>query len=365
MRHPIWILNSTLLFLLIVSGLFMFFAYTTVPERESIEPDVYVKPVQKDEMQINIAKIYQDDLFGTYKKELTPVPEYVKPVPQPPVPETPMVPEIPKPQFLDPLSITLKGIIVIGYDESKNRAIIVDEKTAKEKAYKVEDTIEDAQVIKIMNNKVILLRANGQQEVLYLREHDAKNDPTYSIITGWETVIKKTGNNEYLVNPTTFLERVNNLAQFIDLLDLTTVYQKGKSIGCRIGKLEPQSMGTALGMRSSDIVTQINEITATDTPNRFAIYQEIIKMGPKDTISVEILRNNRTIMIYYTIDEFTQEKDIDDTPPTQEQLEKEKVKTLHQKHSFAPTIEELRKRERRNMLERGKAPKTTVPSSSE
>jgi len=345
----------------------MFFAYTTIPERENIEPDVYIKPIQKDEIQINIAKIYQDDLFGTYKKEFTSEsePEYVKPVPTPPVPERPMVPEAPKPQFLDPLGIMLKGIIIVGYDESKNRAIIKNEKTAKEKAYKIEDTIEDAQVIKIMNNKVILLRSNGQQEVLYLRENDAKYDPIYNIITGWETVIKKTGNNEYLINPITFLERVNNLAQFIDLLDLTTVYQKGKSIGCRIGKLDSQSMGTALGLRSSDIVTQINEIAATDTPNRFAIYQEIIKMGPHDTIAVEIVRNNRIIMIYYTIDEPSEEKDVAGNSFTQEQLEKKKVKKLHQKHSFAPTIEELRKRERHNMLERGKAPKTTVPSSSE
>ena len=367
MRHPIWILNSALLFLFAVSALFMFFAYATVPERESIEPDGYVRPVQKNEMQINIAKIYQDDLFGTYKKEFSPEnePEYVKPTPQPPTPERPMVPEMPRPQFLEPLNVALKGIIVIGYDESKNRAIIVDEKTAKEKAYKVEDSIEDAQIIKIMNNKVILLRTNGQQEVLYLREHDAKHDPTYTTITGWEMVIKRTGQNEYTINPATFIERVNNLAQFIDLLDLTTVYQRGKSIGCRIGKLEPQSMGVALGLRSSDIIVQINDIPAIDTPNRYAIYQEIVNMNAKDTISVEVVRNGRTIMLYYTIEEFNEEKDAHDIKTTPERIQQEKIKTLREKHSFAPTIEELRKRERRNMLERGKAPTKFIPSGPE
>jgi len=367
MRHPIWILNSALLFLLLVAGLFMFFLYTAAPERESIEPDGYIKPIQKDDVQINIAKIYQDDLFGTYRKELLPEqePEYVKPVPQPPIPEEPMIPETPQPQFLDPLDITLKGIIVIGYDESKNRAIIVDEKTSKEQAYKVEDKIEDAQVIKIMSNKVILLRSNGQQEVLYLREHDAKYDPTYSIITGWEMAIRRTGAHDYLINPNTFLERISNLAQFIDQLDLTTVYQKGKSIGCRIGKLEPQSLGTALGLHSSDIVTKINEIAATDTPNRFAIYQDIVKMKSHDTITVELLRNNNKIMVHYTLDEFKDEKEVGELPPTPEHVEQQKIKSLQQRQSFAPTIEELRKRERRNMLERGNTPKTSVPSSSE
>lgn len=367
MRHPIWALNSTLLALFLMSGLFMFFAYTTVPERETIEPSHYKKPVQKNEMHINIATIYQDDLFGTYKKEfaLDKEPSYVQPIPQPPIPQEPMVPETPKPQFLDPLNITLKGIIVIGYDESKNRAIIVDEKTAKEKAYKTEDTIEDAQIIKIMNNKVILLRANGQQEVLYLREHDAKIDPTYHIITGWETVIKKIGHHEYIVNPSTFLERVSNLAQFIDLLDLTTVYQKGKSIGCRIGKIDQSSMGNALGLLSNDIVTHINDIPATDTPNRFNIYQEIIKMKPKDVISVELLRNNNKIMVYYTLETFADETNKENDTELEKKTEQEKIKILQQKHSFAPTIEELRKRERRNMLERGKISRETVPSSFE
>lgn len=367
MRHPIWIFNSALLILLFGTGLFMLFTYSTVPERESIEPDVRLKPKQKDVVQINIEQIYKDDLFGTYKKEIIPEKQYdfVPPVPEPPMPEVPVVPEVPKPQFLDPLNITLKGIMFIGYDESKNRAIIVDEKTSEEKAYKVEDIIEDAYVIKIMRNKVILLRSNGQQEVLYLREHDAKNDPTYAVITGWEMVIKRVAPTKYRINPATFLERVHNLAQFIDLLDLTTVYQRGKSIGCRIGKLEAQSLGAALGFRSGDIITKINNIPATDTPNRFEIYQSIIKKHTNDEIAVEVLRNNNTIMIYYVLDRFEEEMAQADSKISEEQIEKQKQEVFRQRHSFAPTVDELRKRERRNMLERGRIPQPIIPSSSE
>jgi len=367
MRHPIWIFNSALFLLLVATGFFMFFTYVTAPDRESIEPGRYIKPSPQEEKQINIAQIYKDDLFGTYVKEVIPEeePDFVLPAPEPPAPEPSVIPEAPKPQFLDPLKINLKGIIVVGHDESKNRAIIFEEKTSEEKLYKVEDTIEDAYVIKIFNNKVILLRSNGQQEVLYLREHDAKHDPTYMVITGWEKVIKRTAPNILHINPSAFLERVSNLAQFIDLLDLTTVYQKGKSIGCRIGKLDPQSLGTALGLRTGDIVKQINNIPATDTPNRFAIYQEIIKMNHESTISVDILRSNQELSMQYILDPFEEDKTTEEKKDDPEQVKKENIKMLQQKHSFAPTINELRKRERHNMLERGKEPKSNMPSSSE
>ena len=42
---------------------------------------------------------------------------------------------------------------------------------------KTGDVIEDAQLMRIFSNKVVLVRSNGQQEVLYLREKDAKTDP--------------------------------------------------------------------------------------------------------------------------------------------------------------------------------------------
>jgi len=368
MRHPVWIFNSSLLVLLALESMFMFIAHTNVPERESIEPEAYVKPVHKDEVQINVAQIYENDLFGTYKKEfLRAEPAvYAATVPEPPLPEEAIIPATPKPQFLDPLNITLKGVVFVGYDEEKNRAIIFEEKTARERPYKLEDKIEDAQIIKIMPNKVVLLRSNGQQEVLYLREFDAQFDPTYAPITGWELVIKKTEANSYRINPTTFLERIHDLSQFIDLLDLTTVYKQGKSIGCRIGKLEPLSLGSALGLQPGDIITRMNDIPAIDTPHRFAIYQEVVNMKPNDVLSVEIVRNDKNLMVYYTLEEFSVESTVEEAPKkSPEAIEQDNIKLLQQKQSFAPTIDELRRRERQNMLERGRAPRASEPSSTE
>ena len=330
MKHPIWIFNSILVFFITAVCLFVVFTYKTAPERESLEPDAFRKSIQKDELKVNISKIYEDDLFGTYKKPLTPEEKLVfeKPAPTPPEPAQPKPPEHPKPQFLDPLKITLSGIIIIGYDESKNRAIIKDEKTSTEKAYQVGDNIEDAQIIKIVHDKVILLRSNGQQEIIYLREYDATHDSTFAPITGWEMVIQRKGKDTFTINTTAFLERVSNLAQFIELLDLTTVYQRGKSIGCRIGKLEENSLGIALGLQSGDIVTHVDNVPATDTPNRFSIYKNIIALKPNESVSADIIRNNNKIHITYIIAPLDK-KNVEQVSEqlSEEQLKKEKIKT--------------------------------------
>ena len=41
MKHPFWIINSTLFLLLILALFFIFFSQTSVPEKEDIEPAAY------------------------------------------------------------------------------------------------------------------------------------------------------------------------------------------------------------------------------------------------------------------------------------------------------------------------------------
>jgi len=230
--------------------------------------------------------------------------------------------------------------------------------------YKVGEIVEDAQLIRIFRNKVIFLRSNGQQEVLYLREQDAKFDPAFATIDGWNNVIQKVGENNYLINPKEFIFRVTNLAQFIDILGLTSAYQKGKSIGCRVGSFGADSLGVYLGLQTGDIILTINNIPAIDTPNRLKIYNSILTLQLDGIIRVELLRNRQKKIFNYTLQEFGT-----DTPEAHtkklapqiqsiiQPLKKEQKETiLKQKHKFAPTVKEIRARERHNMFEKSKAP---------
>jgi len=116
MKQPLWILNSALFALVLLVLVFIYFSRVPIEERENIEPDLSRVSVSKEVSKINIEKIYEYDLFDTYKEEYEPIeePELVKPIPAPPRPSVVKIPPKEKPKFLDPLKITLKGIIVIG-----------------------------------------------------------------------------------------------------------------------------------------------------------------------------------------------------------------------------------------------------------
>lgn len=359
MRHPLWLLNSSLLLLLLITLGFIGFTREKVPSREPIEPDGYVQPTKEDVSHINIQKIYETDLFNTYQQEFPQIdpqrPQVADTFPAPPVEQQVIVPEKPKTTFVEPLSIVLKGIIIVGDDDTKNKAIIANKKTLQENLYKKEDRIEDAQLIGIFNNKVIFLRSNGQQEVLYLREKDVALDPTYGTSKEWDNIIQPTGPHSFIVSPREFIARVKNLAHFIDMLNLTTVYAKGTSIGCRIGHLNENSLGAVLGLSSGDIVLSINEIPVTDTRNRLQAYKNITELKPGATVEVVIEKRNKETTLHYTLQELNPFEP-DGPEPTAEEIKREQVKILQQKHKFAPTMKQIRQQERNMMRSHGRKP---------
>jgi type II secretory pathway component PulC len=349
---------------MVLVGLFVFFSGARIPRRTSIiiEPHTYGKT--KEEFEVNIQKIYENDLFGTFHKE---IPVYQQPVftldipPAPPV-QAPIIPKIPEPTFLEPLNITLKGIIVVGRDEQKNRVIIADNKTDREQTYKTGDTLEDAQIIRIFNNKVLFLRSNGQQEVLYLKEYDAKHDPAYTMLDDWRDVIRPTGPNSYEVSPHGFVLQINTLSQFIDALGLSTAYSKGNSVGCRIGSLTDHSLGLNFGLATGDIVTSVNDIPATTTQNRLEIYKLVTHLQESDIITVDVQRRGTPVQLKFTLKEFNAVPVVEAgvTAPIQskEQELEQKKEVLRKKHTFAPTIKELQQHERELMIKHRKKPRS-------
>lgn len=368
MKHPLWILNISLLALLIVALGFILLSRPRVPSIADITPEITTKPLGAETISVNITKIYEDDLFGTYRKEMPAYqPGALPPLPEPPIAKPVSVPPVPTPQFLEPLNITLRGIIIVLSDENDNRAIIADNKTNKEATYHVGQKFEDAQLIRILNNKIIFLRSNGQQEVLYLREKDAKLDPAYAFNNHFDDVVQKITESQFNVSPREFINRIKNLAQLIDLLDLTTVYKDGKNYGTRVGQAGSNSIGSALGLLHGDIVMQVNGIPATNTSNRFAIYKQIENLKENDTITVKIQRGGTAVTLRYTLKEFRpstvskSERVPSTTTVTREEttsvdwLKEEQLKSLESRRKLAPTVNEIHEQEKKALLQKSKS----------
>ncbi|MBI2775543.1 hypothetical protein HYX58_06040 [Candidatus Dependentiae bacterium] len=309
MKQPWWLINSILVLVAALAIAFMFFARPKLPARVSFQPTSEVRAHKQEITKIDLAKIYANDLFDTYKAPAVMQPEVPDslgtPLPPPPTPKVSTIPQAPPPRFLEPLAINLKGIVV-GSDERLDVAIIESTKEGRSKNYRLGEKIEDAQLIKIYKNKIILIRANGQQETLYVNQFDAELEQLLSPKTNWDSVIKKVNETEYLVDPDLFVERVENLAQFIDMFNITTVFQQGVSIGCRIGKMQATSPGFALSILPGDIVQEINGISCATVNGRMQAYEKVSALPIGGTIAVKLLRKNIPISLFYTLQKMDQ-----------------------------------------------------------
>ena len=371
MRHPLWIVNSSLLVLLLVVVGFVLITRQELPAKKvtSKKSNSEATPVKKVEA-ISLSKIYENDLFDTVKQPLPDLhePEHLQDAPQPPTPTQPVIPaEIEQP-LLPPLNVTLKGVMIIN-DDSHNIAMITDNATLKEKNYKVGDSVQDAQIIKIFSNRVTLVRSNGQQESLYLTEKDIQNDPlTLNTKEHWSEVVYKKDDSLFTVDPDMFVKVIPNLALLIDMFDITTVYKEGKSIGCRIGTVDQNSLNAALGFEKYDIITKVLDLPISTLDQRMEAFKEVIKLTKGQSCKVEILRKNKPMTFTYTLEDLdtsflktgispatpinTQKTGIL-TGPTSEELEQQRIAMLKEKYQFAPTMQEIMLEQKKAMLHEG------------
>lgn len=316
MKSPLWILNSTFTVLFLFSLLIMFFMRIQIPPRTSLVPQVLAPARDNDISKINPALIYENDPFGTVFKPVEQKagekeeeePEIF--VPTPPNMVSPTERSQAAIEFLPPLSLKLRGII-FNSNALYSRAMIANTKTNTEALYRVGDKIEDATLIHISKRKVVFIRPNSQQELLFINEEDAEKDPLYQGERIWSKIITPLDENVYRIDSTGFGKHITNVAQIFDQLDVTTAFDKGKNIGCRIGKLSSHSLGGQLGLHQGDVVVAVNNIPPTTTKNRVSIYQAIKNAGVQQRISVFVLRGGQQREIVYMVQKITDEEDVE------------------------------------------------------
>jgi type II secretion system protein C len=360
-RHPIWILNSSLAMLLFIAAAIVLLTQQKVPRFVSIEPTAYSAPMAKQISTIDINKIYDNDLFDTYQKKDVEIKkkQLADLLPPPPVPLSVTLPGVAQPNFLEPLQIKLKGIIFVG-DDQKNRALI--ERTGQEFNFKLGDTIEDAQLIGIFKNKVVIIRSNGQEETIFLREKEAKKFGIAHSLERWEDVIKIVDANHFVVDPEAFIEVIPSLAALINDLDLITVYKNGQPAGTRIGSLNPGSLGLELGLQMGDIITAINGKKANTVTERLGVYADMIRLPLGAVIEVGFTRFNSPQKIVITLEDFGKKPTLEfyteprttvqEPKKTVADIEEEKAELLRKNYNFAPTLQEIKRREKKMILEK-------------
>lgn len=307
MKSPLWIINSILAIILVVLFAFIMYSMSTLfvrPPSASIKVTALPEVGKKEDVKPqHLSLIYEEhDLFSTYRPAITPVKkiDMLPAIPQPPnaIP----LRSTPKPaiQFLQPLPLKITGIIASS-NEAKSQVSLINTNTGKTESFKVGDKVLDAYILRIFPRKVSVVRSNGQQETIYMYPDEAKLDTTRMQDTTWSDVIQQQSERSYMVNPTAFGSRINSLATLIDMVDLTTASQRGKSLGVRIGKMKQTSIGFASGFQPGDIIIKILDIAPVSTAERMEIFNKIASLDLGAQITMQFMRDDSIYTNTYTL----------------------------------------------------------------
>jgi len=358
MKQELWIINSSLLGIFLVTLVIGSFLQQQAPrfrlKKHTLEERKKIKELTPEE----IKNIYKYDLFGTFvSKTFAPSrQQLVPPMPQPKKVTLPKPPEIPKHEFIPALTLTLKGI-AFSSDEEKSVSIIEDE-NKQESIYKTGDMIKDAQLIKISQNRITLLRVNGQHETIYLRDEDIQKPQDETEKKSWDHIAKKINETTYELDGKNFAKEIPDLGTLCEKLSLVTVYTKGKPTGTRIATVAENSIGSSIGLQKNDTITAINNLSATDKKERMKIYDTLVSMPIGQSVKIELQRNKQPVSLTYKLTEL---KKIPKRVFTPKKVEGTEEKKTEEKKPNLP-LSKLQKRaqKRRNFAKKHQGPQNNV-----
>jgi type II secretion system protein C len=291
MKQQLWIVNSALLAISFITIIVSLFLRQSPPplrvKRIAAKEPTVQKPLSPEE----IKNIYKYDLFGTFspKKFAPSLQKLVTPMPEPKKPPIAKPPKLIKPDFIPSLKVGLKGI-AFASDEEKSICIIADE-TKKEQVYHVGEKIKDGQIIKIAQNRVTILRVNGQHETIFLREDEIRKRVKPK---KWDHVVQKVETNKFEIDIAQFPQEIASLGTLVEMLGLLIAYQNGNPTGMKVTHLNKNSLGEALGLQKNDVIFSINGINCADKKNR--IIPLVLKRDNQDiNLSYQLVKGKRII----------------------------------------------------------------------
>ncbi len=212
------------------------------------------------------------------------------------IPEISKAPEKHFNEFVDPLTVSINGIVISSANAEKNMAVIADE-TDKEANYKVGDRIKDSTILKIFRDRVVFLRMNGQVETHYLYESAIQNnqpDPASAITSA--------GDNKFEINVLRFKKIIPNVGVFLSKIDLIPLTdENNKILGMIVNEASEKSLADLLGFKADDLIIKIDGLDLSSNKNRIAAYDNIVKKQNDEELVVEFDRNGTIMKNSYLI----------------------------------------------------------------
>lgn len=302
MIQQLQVLNS-LLTIIAVSVSMLYFALLEIPPRGPFKSQMVEESLDNMKKRPIIVKdfIFQNDLFATFNpvEPSLRAQNQIQSMPTFQWGAINIPPEQKKTEILPALPVILNGI-VLSSDVDNSMAVISDE-TLKERVLYVGDELKDAFLAKIMKNKIILFRSNGQQETFFLRKEDEGILTSQEPGGEWKRVIIALGEGVFQVDSEQFIKKVPSLGIFIEMFHLVPVTTVEGFSGIQCEAVKKFQMLQDFGLQARDLITSINDIMLTDQNKMLKAYEEVVTTQESGTVEVKLQRNNQEIILKYVI----------------------------------------------------------------
>lgn len=201
---------------------------------------------------------------------------------------------------LEETELKLKLWGTVASDNQENSfAIIEDESKRKQFIYKTNDTVQNATVKMILEDKVVL-SVSGSDEVLQLQKRTGSSSTSTRSTT---TSVRTTGTTSSVQTTRISLRRtqvesaMENLSEL--MTQVTVEYQNKDGVeGLALSNIKPNSLFRRMGLRNGDVLVAVEGQPLTSADQALQLYENL---KTSDSASVEINRRGRSRIIQYRI----------------------------------------------------------------
>jgi len=196
------------------------------------------------------------------------------------------------------LNLTLKGIIA--NQGSSNSLALIAVNGGKEQHYKIGDTIEGDEIIRIESRRVIL-RRNGINEALDLEVRKLSGSNPVSTVPGrinFGNGIRSLGDNERIIPRTTLVQQMNNLPALMQQAQALPYSENGQQQGFRISNLVQGSVFEQLGIRDNDVIQSINGFPVRTVEEAMSAYRTLTSASD---FRLALLRSGRAVNLNISV----------------------------------------------------------------
>ncbi len=177
--------------------------------------------------------------------------------------------------------------------------MIEEKKIKKQNLYRVGDSIQTAVLKEILREKVILT-LNGKDEILAMEEIKSKKKGRSSRSKPSSKSSEKRKQRKQNIKRKDIDKALNNLPGLMKDISVRPHFVNGKPAGIKLTRVKVGSLFRKMGLRSSDIVTNIDGKEITSMEEAMELYGSLKSAS---NVSVDITRRGKPITINYDIRE--------------------------------------------------------------